>query len=213
VIVTTVPVGPEVGEKLAIAGRTVKLVVLVAVPPALVTVIGPVVAAVGTVAVRVWGDVTVAVVVCPLNLTVVLDVKCVPLIVTTVPVVPAVGVNEVIVGATLVTVKFVPLVTEPPDAVTLIGPVVAAVGTIAVSDVVEFTVTVVGTLLKKTATDPVKFVPVIVTDVPVGPLVGVNDVMVGAGMTVKFAALVAVPPNVVTEIFPVVAPVGTVDLT
>ena len=56
---------------------------------------------------------------------------------------------------------------------------------------------------------PVKFVPLIVTLVPTGPLVGAKLVIVGAGMTVKLVALVAVPPGVVTLTGPVVAPVGT----
>jgi hypothetical protein len=51
VIVTAVPTGPLVGEKLVIHGPTVKLVALVAVPAGVVTLIGPVVAPEGTVAV------------------------------------------------------------------------------------------------------------------------------------------------------------------
>ena len=61
--------------------------------------------------------------------------------------------------------------------------------------------------LKVTAVAPVKLVPVTVTDVPTTPLVGVKLVI--AGVTVKFAALFAVPAGVVTAIRPVVAPVGT----
>ena len=53
---------------------------------------------------------------------------------------------------------------------------------------------------KATAVAPVKLVPVMVTTVPVPPLVGVNEVMVGAGMKVKVPLLVAVPPGVVTVI-------------
>ena len=64
--------------------------------------------------------------------------------------------------------------------------------------------------LKATAVAPVKFVPLIVTLVPTGPLVGVKLVTVGAGTTVKLLALVAVPPGVVTLTGPVVAPAGTV---
>jgi len=64
--------------------------------------------------------------------------------------------------------------------------------------------------LKRTALAPVKFVPLIVTPVPAGPLVGVKLAIVGAGITVKLAALVAVPPGVVTLTGPVVAPAGTV---
>jgi hypothetical protein len=56
-----------------------------------------------------------------------------------------------------------------------------------------------------------KFVPVIVTDVPVTALVGVKLAMVGGGaVIVKLALLVAVLPATVTLILPVVAPVGTV---
>ena len=64
--------------------------------------------------------------------------------------------------------------------------------------------------LNVTAVAPVKFVPLIVTLVPTGPLAGVTLVIVGAGITVKLVALVAVPPGVVTRTGPVVAPVGTV---
>ena len=66
------------------------------------------------------------------------------------------------------------------------------------------------TPLNATAVAPVKFVPVIVTLVPTGPLVGAKLVIVGAGTTVKLLALVAVPPAVVTLTGPVVAPAGTV---
>jgi hypothetical protein len=109
-------------------------------------------------------------------------------------------------------VKFVDVVAVPFGVVTAIGPVVAPVGTVAVIWVFELTVKVAATPMNLTEVAPVKFVPVIVTDVPTGPLVGLNDVIVGAPapVTVKFVALVAVPPGVVTAIGPVVAPVGTV---
>ena len=64
--------------------------------------------------------------------------------------------------------------------------------------------------LNVTALAPVKFVPVIVTLAPVGPLVGVTLVIVGGNSTVKLLAQVAVPPGVVTLTGPVVAPAGTV---
>jgi hypothetical protein len=65
--------------------------------------------------------------------------------------------------------------------------------------------------LNATAVAPVKFVPLIVTLVPAGPLVGVKPVIVGAlAPTVKVLALVAVPVGVVTLTGPVVAPAGTV---
>ena len=64
--------------------------------------------------------------------------------------------------------------------------------------------------LNLTAVAPVRFVPVITTLVPTGPLVGLKLVIVGEPMTVKELALVAVPPGVVTATVPVVAPAGTV---
>jgi len=66
------------------------------------------------------------------------------------------------------------------------------------------------TPLNATAVAPVKFVPVIVTPVPTGPLVGVKPAIVGGLPTVKLVVLIAVPPGVVTLTGPVVAPVGTV---
>jgi hypothetical protein len=59
----------------------------------------------------------------------------------------------------------------------------------------------------------VKFVPVIVTDVPTGPPLGLKFVIVGeeaVAVTVKFEAELALPADVVTDTFPVVAPLGTV---
>jgi hypothetical protein len=64
--------------------------------------------------------------------------------------------------------------------------------------------------LNRTAVVPAKFVPMIVTLVPAGPLVGVKLVIAGGLTTVKLLALVATPPDVVTLIGPVVAPAGTV---
>lgn len=66
--------------------------------------------------------------------------------------------------------------------------------------------------MKLTFVAPLKSVPLIVTLVPTGPLAGVKLVIVGAGtntVTVKSAALVPVPPAVVTVILPEVAPAGT----
>ena len=75
----------------------------------------------------------------------------------------------------------------------------------------EVTVKPAAVPLNATAVAPVKFVPLIVTLVPVDPLVGVKLVIVGAlALTVKLAALVAVPADVVTLSGPVVAPDGTV---
>ena len=76
-------------------------------------------------------EVTEKVAAAPLNVTAVAPVKFVPLIVTLAATSPLVGVTLVIVGALAVTVKLLALVAVPPGVVTLSGPVVAPVGTVA----------------------------------------------------------------------------------
>ena len=76
---------------------------------------------------------------------------------------------------------------------------------------VDVTVKVVALVpLNLTAVTPVKFVPLMVTFAPTGPLAGEKLVMVGGGMTVKVVLLAPVPADVVTLSGPVVAPAGTV---
>ncbi len=106
-----------------------KVVALVPVPAAVVTLIGPVLAPAGTGAVILVEEFTVKVAGVPLKVTAVVPVKFAPLIVTFVPTLPLVGVKPVIRGAT---VKFVALVPVPAAVVMLIGPVVALAGTVAV---------------------------------------------------------------------------------
>lgn len=209
VIVTAVPIIPLVGEKLVMVGGklTVKLLVLVAVPTSVVMLIMPVVAPVGTMAVKEVSDTTLNVVLTPLKLTVVVPVKLAPVIVTDVPTVPLVGEKLVIVG---LTPKLLVLVAVLSGVVTLIAPVVAPVGTVVVMAVSETTLNVALAPLKLTLVAPVKFAPVIVTLVPTVPLIGKKLVIVGGKVTVKLLVLVAVPSGVVTLICPVVAPVGTV---
>src|SRR5207245_1511781 len=105
--------------------------------------------------------------------------KFVPLIVTLVPTGPLVGVKLAIVGG-LTTVNELALVAVPPGVVTLSGPVVAPAGTVARIAVSEVTVKVALTPLNVTEVAPVSFVPLIVTLVPTGQLVGGKPVMVGA---------------------------------
>ena len=58
-----------------------------------------------------------------------------------------------------------------------------------------------------------KFVPLIVTELPIDPEFDENPVIVGAGVTVKLVLPVAVtPPGTATIILPVVAPVGSVAI-
>ena len=103
------------------------------------------------------------------------------------------------------------LVAVPAELVTVIGPVVATSGTVALNRVSELTEKLAAAPLKATPVAPVKCAPVMVTQHPVIPLVGENELMVGAAapFTVKLLLLVAVNPLLVTLIFPVVAPLGT----
>ena len=163
-----------------------KSVALVAVPPGVVTAIGPVVAPVGTVAVIWVSEFTVNVVAAmPPNVTALAPVKPVPVITTEVPTAPLVGLNDVMVGTgDGVTSKLVALVPVPSVSVTAMAPSVALAGTVAVIWVSELTVNEVAAVpLKVTAVATLeswKPVPVITTDVPIGPLVGLNEVTVGA---------------------------------
>lgn len=149
----------------------------------------------------------------PPNITLVVPVKFVPLIVTCVPTGPLGGVKLVIVGGGM-TVKFVPLIASPPGVVTVIAPVVAPTGTVAII-FPPLNLKVALVPLNVTEVAPLRFAPLIVTAVPIPPLVGENPVMVGGAFatTVKVVPLAAVPPAVVTAIGPVVAPAGTVAVT
>jgi hypothetical protein len=189
---------------------TVKLLALVAVPPGVVTEIGPLVAPLGTVAVTCVDEFTLKLVAAtPLNPTPLAPAKLVPRIATIVPDGPFVGVKPVIVGDED-TIKALELVAVPPGVVTEIGPVVAPAGTIAVICVEESTLKLAAAVpLNPTALAPVKLVPVITTLVPAGPPAGEKPEIVGGRTTVNELALVAVPPGVVTEMGPVVAPAGT----
>lgn len=212
-ILTLVPTGPVVGENEEMVGTavTMKSVALVPVPFAVVTVIFPVFAPLGTTVVIRVAESTVKPAFVPPNFTVIAPVKSDPVKTTVVPTGPVVGEKELIVGAPTVTVKSVALVAVPLAVVTVIFPVVAPAGTVAVILVAEVTVNVAETPLNLTDEAPVKPVPVMVTFVPTDPLLGENEVIVGGlGVTVKLLELVAVPPGFVTLIAPVSAPDGTV---
>ena len=154
----------------------------------------------------------------PAKRTAVAPVKFVPVMTTEVPGAPLAGEKLVIVGAgCTVTSKFVLLVPVPAEFSTAIGPSVAPVGTVAVIWVGEFTVKVAEMPLKRTAVVPVKLVPVMTTEVPTGPLVGVKLAMVGVrvGVTSKLEGQLAVPPSgpfAVTVTGPSTAPEGTATL-
>jgi len=210
-MVTLVPTGPDPGEKLVIVGGTRKEAELEAAPAALVTLILPVVAPDGTVAVICVAELMVKVAPVVLKATALAVSKLLPVMTTEAPDTPLPGVKPVTVGGTA-TMKSVALVAVPLGVVTVILPVVVPAETVAVICVDESTVKDAALPLNFTEVVPVNFVPVIVTWALIGPAAGVKLVIVGALalLTVKFVALVAVPPGAVTPILPVVAPEGTV---
>jgi hypothetical protein len=193
---------------------TSKAPTLVAVPFDVVTTeIFPSVAFAGTVVV-IWLEFkTLKVALTPLNLTELTPTKLEPLMVTNVPGGPLVGEKPLIVGADpLVTSKLPLLVAVPFDEVTTeIFPSVAFAGTVVVIWPSELTMKVAAWVLNFTDVVPMKPVPVMTTDVPGGPLVGLKPLIVGAApVTTKSVELVPDTPATVTEIRPLVAPAGTV---
>jgi len=157
-----------------------KSVALDPVPTLVVAEMRPDEAAEGTVNVSAVVDPMLALAATPFKATVVADVlKFVPVTETLVLDAPLAGVNPVMVGAPGTTVKLVPLMPVDPPTVTLMGPVVAPVGTAAVIEVALDALTVAVVPLNLTvlfagvALNPT---PEIVTTVPSGPLVGLNEV-------------------------------------
>lgn len=191
---TEVPTKAEEGETFVIFGGpgTVKAAGLLAKPPT-VTMTLPVDAPFGTgttmfVALQLVGVATV-----PLKVTMLLPCdkpKFVPVIVTDVPAGPDAGLKLVITG---VTVKLAPLLAKPLT-VTTTFPVVAPAGTGTTMLVGLQLVGVAATPLNVTGLPlcaKVKFVPVIVIEVPTGPAVGLRLVMLG--VMLKLIRLLATP--------------------
>src|SRR5438093_13376067 len=89
------------------------------------------------------------------------------------------GLSSRLPGGGVVTVKLLALVAVPAGVVTLICPMVAPLGTVAVIWVLELAVKLAAAPLKLTTVAPVRLVPVMVTEVPTGPLLGVNELIVG----------------------------------
>src|SRR5690349_11031983 len=75
-------------------------------------------------------------------------------------------------------------VAVPQTVVTVIGPVAAPLGTTATISVVEFTMKLAFIPLKRTAVGARKFVPVIVTRVPILPTLGLKLLIVGVGLNI-----------------------------
>jgi hypothetical protein len=211
-ITTDEPMIPLAGDKLVIAGgvTTVKLTPLLARPPTVTTTL-PVVAPVGTTAVILvtFHDVIVVAAV-PLKVTVPwVAPKLDPEMTTDEPIIPLVGDRLVIAGGVR-TVKLTPLLATPPTVTTTL-PVVAPVGTTAVTLVSLHKPTVVAvTPLNCTVPVPCvapKLVPEIVTDAPTGPSVG--ERLFTPGVTRKIVVLLLMPFTVtVTPEFPAGNPLG-----
>ena len=79
------------------------------------------------------------------------------------------------------TVKTEALVAEPPAFVTVIAPLVAPAGTVAVTVFVDFMVKEAELPLNVTLFVPTKLLPEIVTFCPTGPLAGQNRDIAGFG--------------------------------
>src|SRR2546422_3940416 len=97
----------------------------------------PLVAPAGTLVLICVAEATVNVASFQLKVTAVAPVKLIPLTMTAVPAGPLAGEKEVMRGRALFTVKLVELVTLPAVVVTLMGPLVAAAGTMVSSIVSE----------------------------------------------------------------------------
>ena len=141
----------------------------------------------------------------PLKRTLVAPPKALPLIVTVVPTAAAEGVKPVTRGST----ASVPaLVAVPPAVVAVIVPELAPAGTVSRSWSAERRVKEAAVPLTFTEVTVPKPVPSTTTGLPAAAIPGLKPVIVGT--TMKFVALVAVPPAVTTESFPIVALAGTV---
>jgi hypothetical protein len=118
----------------------------------------------------------------PPKLTAVAPVKCVPNMVTVPPLPADVGAKDVTVGAFGESYINPANIAVPPGVVTDTTPVDPA-ATVAVISLAETTVYADAAVPPKDTADAfVKFVPVMVTMVPVAAFVGVKAVMVGVGI-------------------------------
>ena len=129
-----------------------KLVLLLALPAGVVTVIFPVFAPVGTSAVTWVSEFTVNLVAAiPSKATAVVSVRALPVIVTGVPTGPLAGLKLVTAGSTE---KFCVLVSVVEPVVTVTAPDCAPAGTVAVINVDPVTVTAVAGTPPNLTSDP-----------------------------------------------------------
>lgn len=210
-IVMGVPVSPEEGFKPLIEGVTVKRTPLLALAPTATTTL-PVLAPFGTGTTMLVGVQLVGVPKIPLKATLLPCCgvpKVVPVIVTEVPTGPEVGDKLVMLG---VTVKAMPLLAKPLTVTTTL-PVVAPFGTGTMMPVSPQLVGVAGVPLKVTVLVPwvaPKLVPVMVTEVPTGPVVGERPAILGP-MTVMVAVADFVGSAIDVTVSVTVGGFGTTD--
>jgi hypothetical protein len=114
---------------------------LVAVPPGVVIAILPAATPLGTVAVTFVSELTVKLALTPQKVTLVVCLRLTPVMVTKAPTVPLVGEKPVICG---ITRNNLLLLSVPREVVTVTKPVVAPLGTVAVTNALEFTEGVAG---------------------------------------------------------------------
>ncbi len=113
--------------------------------------------------------------------------------VTEVPTSPCPGSMLIMLGVGTPTVKLTPLLATPPNVTTTL-PVVAPAGTVTAMLVALQLVGVAAVPLNVTVLDPwvaPKFVPVIVTEVPTGPDVGLRLLMLGGATPVPLSGIVS----------------------
>ncbi len=115
-----------------------------------------------------------------------------------------------------VTVKTPVCTSLQPVLLSVIGPVTAPAGTVVTIWVPLFVMIVAATLLLNlTAVTPFRFVLVIVTVVPAGPLAGLMPLTVGQAVvevTVKTGVATLLHPALLIVIAPLAAPVGTMTM-
>ena len=110
--------------------------------------------------------------------------------------------------------KLLVVVKLPLVVVTVIGPVTAPEGTVAVISVVETMLALLAvTEPNFTVAGLKKLPPKMFTDAPMAATVGEKEVIVGRALARKLPLLTLVPALVMTVIGPLPAPVGTVAAT
>lgn len=218
VIVMVSPGRPLVGVNAVIVGliKTVNKLRVVAVPAGVVTVIRPLPAPEGTVAVissSLWTAKPAEV---PSKVTAVASARRAPLIAIVAPATACVGANDWRTGGPAMTANEPVLEPVPAGVVTATRPLAAAKGTMAVSNESFVTAKAAFAPANVTAVASLNADPRIVTLTPGTPDAGLKLDTVGAastvGSTVNVVALRAVPAKVVTLTGPDVAAAGTVAM-